>query len=145
MSEMLDNPAYMNLVEENCLVAMDDMDTGIRYVVENVDTGMKDPAAALAKRYLGRHAAPRLSSWDAQIDQIITWAKEYNIDGILSLPHSWCYPQKYRVPFIAERLNNANIPNISLDRDYHFANAGQLRTRIGAFLEMIGSKQESKA
>ena len=145
MSDMLDNPAYLNLVEENCLVAMDDMDTGIRYFTENVDNSIKDPAAALAKRYLGRHASPRLSSWDRQIEQVIKWAKEYNIDGVLSLPHAWCYPQRYRMPFMIKKLSEAGIFSISLEREYHFANAGQLRTRIGAFLEMLGTKSGSRA
>ncbi|MFC1987441.1 2-hydroxyacyl-CoA dehydratase family protein [Chloroflexota bacterium] len=29
------------------------------------------------------------------------------------------------------------MPCVCLEQEYHLANAGQLRTRIGAFLEMI--------
>ena len=49
-SETLDNPAYIDLVEEGCLIAMDDMDTGICYFNQNVDTTVEDPAYALAKK-----------------------------------------------------------------------------------------------
>ncbi|MBN1367243.1 MAG: 2-hydroxyacyl-CoA dehydratase [Dehalococcoidales bacterium] len=140
-TEMLDNPAYIKLVEENCIVAMDDTDTGSRYINLNVDLDLKDPAYALAKRYLHHHGAPRMAHWDRQIQQIIDWVKEYKIDGIINLPHAWCYPQRFRMAFLMENLEEAGIPTISLEREYHLANVGQLRTRIGAFLEMITIKQ----
>lgn len=138
-SDMLDNPAYIELVEENCLVAMDDMDTGIRYFIETVDTTLEDPAYALSKRYINHHGSPRMAHWDKQIEQIINWVREYQIDGVLSLPLAWCYPQQFRIPLMSKILTEEGIPNISLDREYHMANAGQLRTRIGAFLEMINA------
>jgi benzoyl-CoA reductase/2-hydroxyglutaryl-CoA dehydratase subunit BcrC/BadD/HgdB len=37
-------------------------------------------------------------------------------------------------------LKEAGIPEISFQREYHFAGEGQLKTRIGAFLEMLSSK-----
>ncbi|MFC1534962.1 2-hydroxyacyl-CoA dehydratase subunit D [Thermodesulfobacteriota bacterium] len=137
-SEMLDNPAYMELVEESCLVAMDDMDTGSRYFNKLVDTTLDDPAYALARRYISRHGAPRMQFWDRQVKQIIDWVEEYKIDGVLGFPHAWCYPQRYRMPYLSDKLKEKGIPNLSLEREYHLANAGQLRTRIGAFVEMLG-------
>ncbi len=139
-SEMLDNPAYIDLIEEGCLVAMDDMDTGSRYFLQPVDTKLKNPAYALAKRYLHRPSAPRMSNWDKQVEQITDWVKEYKIDGVIGMPHAWCYQHQYRMPFLTRKLEAAGIPSVRLDREYHLTNAGQLRTRIGAFLEMIGSK-----
>jgi len=136
-SEMLDNPAYMDLIEEHCLVAMDDMDTGSRYFDQLVDTSNEDPVYALAERYLSRHGAPRMKDWDGQIRRIIDWTKEYKIDGILGFPHAWCYPQRYRMAYLSDKLNANGIPNICLEREYHLANVGQLRTRIGAFVEML--------
>jgi benzoyl-CoA reductase/2-hydroxyglutaryl-CoA dehydratase subunit BcrC/BadD/HgdB len=140
-SEMLDNPAYLSLVEEGCLVAMDDMDTGSRYFLRSVEADLEDPAYALAKRYISRPGAPRMgAAWDRQLEQIMAWIKEFRIDGVLGLSHAWCYPQSFRSPYIREGLEKAGIPMISLDREYHLANEGQLRTRIGAFLEILKSK-----
>jgi benzoyl-CoA reductase/2-hydroxyglutaryl-CoA dehydratase subunit BcrC/BadD/HgdB len=136
-SDMLDNPAYIELVEENCLVAMDDMDTGSRYFNQNVDNTLEDPAYAIAKRYLNRHGAAHMARWELQVEQLIKWVEEFNIDGVLSLPHTWCYPQKFRMAFLSKELEKAGIPNVSLDREYHLSNVGQLRTRIEAFLEML--------
>ena len=143
-SEMLDNPAYLALVEEGSLVAMDDIDTGIRYFNQSIDTSLKDPAYALAKGYISRHGAPRMADWDKQAEQIVRWVNEFNIDGVLALPLNWCYPQRYRMPYLTRKLDEAGIPSISLEREYHLANAGQLRTRIGAFLEVLGTKQAGR-
>ncbi|MDD5703893.1 MAG: 2-hydroxyacyl-CoA dehydratase family protein [Dehalococcoidales bacterium] len=136
-SDKLDNPEYIKLVEENCLVAMDDLDTGVRYFVQDVQTDQQDLAYSIAKRYLSRHGAPRMIDWDKQTDQIIKWVKDFNINGVISLPHAHEQAQAYRWPILKERLEEAGIPSITINREYHFANAGQLRTRIGAFLEMI--------
>lgn len=143
-SEKLDNPAYLELVEENCLVAMDDMDTGIRYFIQAVDTTVEDLAYNLAERYLSRHGSARFFDWDGQLEQIIKWVIDFKIDGVLSLAHKFEVPQRYRMPFLHEKLEDRGIPHIALEREYHLANAGQLRTRVGAFLEMIDAKEESR-
>ncbi|MFC1532635.1 2-hydroxyacyl-CoA dehydratase subunit D [Thermodesulfobacteriota bacterium] len=137
ISDKLDNPAYLDLVEEACLIAMDDMDTGTRYFIQNVDTTLEDPVYALAKRYISRHGAPRMNDWAGQLDQIIKWVNEYKIDGVLGLPQMWDYAQWFRMPFSKNKLQAAGIPVIFLEREYHLANVGQLRTRIGAFVEML--------
>jgi len=137
-SEKLDHPGYLEIIEENCLVVMDDMDTGSRYFDRNVDNGLTDPTYALAKRNLNRHGSPRMADWDTQFDQVMRWVKEYRINGVISLPLSWCYPQIMHLPFFSRKLKEAGIPHISVNREYQLANEGQLRTRIGAFIEMLG-------
>jgi benzoyl-CoA reductase/2-hydroxyglutaryl-CoA dehydratase subunit BcrC/BadD/HgdB len=136
-SEGLDNPAYLSLIEENGSVVMDDMETGSRYFTGNVDTNVSDPVNALAQRYMTRHACSRMASWDRQVTQIIEWVKEYNVQGVISLPLAWCYPLRFRLPYLNERLQQAGIPSASFERDYPLTNIGQLRTRISAFMEML--------
>jgi benzoyl-CoA reductase subunit C len=139
--ESLDNPAYLKLVEEQCIIVMDDTDTGSRSFIQDVDAGTASPETRLAARYLSRPGDPRMIDWDKQADQIIQWVKDYNADGVLAMPLIWCYPQRYRMPYLFGRLDEAGIPHASLEREYHFTNAGQLRTRIGAFLEMLDTRQ----
>ena len=137
--DLLDNPAYLNLVEETgCLVAMDDLDTGSRYFWETVGGG-EDPAYALARRYLKNRSA-RMLDWDAQAEQLVQWAGEFRVDGVLDLSEKFDYTREFRRPFMERRLKEAGISEMSFERDYHLANVGQLKTRIGAFLEMLESK-----
>ncbi|MBN1367069.1 MAG: 2-hydroxyacyl-CoA dehydratase [Dehalococcoidales bacterium] len=135
-SEKLDDPAYISLIEENSVVVMDDLDNGSRYFPQNVEVN-SNPLYAIAKRYISRHGSPRMTAWDKQISQIITWVKEYRIDGVISLPLSWCYPQRFRLPLLKKMLQEAGIPSVSFEREYQYANVGQLRTRIEAFLETL--------
>lgn len=136
-SDLLDNPAYVELVEETgCLVAMDDMDTGSRYFWETVGGGNEDPADALAKRYL-KNRSPRMFDWRGQIEQLVQWAKEFDIDGVLELPDMYDYTRGFRRSVLEQWLKEADIPSMSFERDYYLSNVGQLKTRIGAFLEIL--------
>lgn len=140
-SDSLDNPAYIELIEGGCAVVMDDMDTGSRYFALNVDTTLDDPCYALAKRYLSRPGAPSMANWEEQLENLLQSIKEYDVDGVLDLPLAWCYPQKFRGAFFKEKLDEKDIPYMSFDREYHIANAGQLKVRTDAFLEMLGDSR----
>lgn len=139
-SDFLDDPAYVELVEQTgCLVAMDDLDTGSRYFWETTDGGSDDPAYKLAVRYL-KNNSPRMFNWREQIKQLVSWVKEFNIDGVLELPDAYDYPRGFRSPFLERWLKEADIPSMSFERDYHLSNVGQLKTRIEAFLEILQTR-----
>jgi benzoyl-CoA reductase/2-hydroxyglutaryl-CoA dehydratase subunit BcrC/BadD/HgdB len=111
-SDMLDNPAYLQVVEDvGCLVAMDDLDTGSRHFMESVDTSLADPAYSLAKHYVTSNGLARTGYWNQQIEQLIDWVRNFNIDGIVDMPQSWCFPRMWRAPFLARKLNKAEIPS----------------------------------
>lgn len=138
VSEFLDNPAYINLVEEaGSLVAMDDMDAGSKYFWDMVDLSTGDPWAALAKRYISGPADSRMENWDAQVKRLIRWVKEFDIDGVLELRQLYSFPADFRFAFLREKLKRAGVPFMSLNREYHLAHMGMLKTRIEAFIEML--------
>jgi benzoyl-CoA reductase subunit C len=135
--DLLDNPAYVDMVEEaGCLVAMDDLDYGSRYFWETTDGSGQDPVYDLVQRYL-KNGSPRMFNWRGQEEQLVKWVKEYKIDGVLELPDVYDYPRDFRRPYIERWLKEEGIPMMSFDRDYSLSNVGQLKTRIGAFLEVL--------
>ena len=139
-SDMLDNPAYVELVEQaGCLVAMDDLDNGSRYFWRITDGNSQDPAYDLARRYL-QNGSPRMYDWRGQTEQLVQWIKEFDIDGVLELPDMYDYTRGFRRPYLERWLKEAGVPSMSFGRDYHLANVGQLKTRIGAFLEILETK-----
>ncbi|MFC1533948.1 2-hydroxyacyl-CoA dehydratase subunit D, partial [Thermodesulfobacteriota bacterium] len=132
-SDMLDDPAYLFLIEgEGCLIAMDDLDNGSRYFMRLVDPSSPDILYSIAKRYISRHSFPRMGYWREQSQQVIDWVKEYNIDGVVELALTSCWPRMWRTQFFKKHINDAGIPHIMIEKEYHFAGAGQMRTRIGA-------------
>ncbi len=137
-SDLLDNPAYIELVEKaGCLVAMDDLDNGSRYFWKTTDGNSQDPAYDLAVRYL-KNMSPRMFDWRGQTKQLVQWAKEFNIDGVLELPDMYDYTRAFRKPYLERWLKEAGVPSMSFERDYYLTNVGQLRTRVEAFLEILG-------
>ncbi len=136
-SDRLDNVGYMELIEEEgALVAMDDLDTGSRYLWQTVGNN-GDPLYALAKRYISKPACPRMFFFDQQVEQVAQWVRDYKIDGVLHLPHMGSFDRLCCNPYFLERLTELGIPAMTFLREYHLANVGQLRTRIGAFLETL--------
>lgn len=137
-SDFADNPEYVALVESlGCLVAMDDFDTGSRYYWQLVPQNGKDPLTSLAERYLGRIGTARMVSWQRQMTQVLDWAKEYRIQGVIELAQRYSRAREMRRPFFLDRLEQAGLKGISLEREYPLSNTGQLRVRIQAFLEML--------
>ncbi len=137
-SDFLDDTRYIELVEDvGCVVAMDDLDTGSRFFWVETQADLDDPLLALAKEYLTRPGCPRMADWEGQIEQVLDWIKEFNIDGVLELRLNYSMIRHLRSPFMKAALEKAEIPFLSLPREHQFANESQLRTRIGAFIELL--------
>ncbi|MBN1192024.1 MAG: 2-hydroxyacyl-CoA dehydratase, partial [Dehalococcoidales bacterium] len=54
-----------------------------------------------------------------------------------NLPEVYDYTREFRRSFVERRLKEAGIPEISFERNYQLTNIGQLKTRVGAFLEIL--------
>lgn len=141
-SDRLDNVAFIKLVEEcGCLVVMDDLDTGSRHFWNLVEI---DPAAtrddmlaALALRYHSQPASPCMMTWSDQVMQVAGWVNAYRVQGVLELPLLYSRSRQMRARFFKDQLAGLGIRLASFERDYRPSHDGQLKTRIGAFVENI--------
>ncbi len=123
-------------------VVVEEMCTGIRYfenLVDESQTTLDGMIRALAERYMKINCACFTPN-QGRIDDIKRLVKEYQADGVIDVNLKFC--TLYDVEgFLVERsLKEAGIPCLGLETDYTDEDAGGLRTRIGAFLEMLGSK-----
>lgn len=140
--EWLDHPGYVKLVEDSgSVVVMDEFDTGAQYSWDDVDEAADDPLEALAKRYIMRPGLSRMAQWKMQSKRNLAWIKEFNADAIVELRSLYSLPLDYRYLFMRREYDNADIPYLSLNREYHLSQEGMLRTRIEAFLEMIDNNR----
>ena len=140
--EWLDHPGYVKLVEDSgSVVVMDEFDTGAQYFWDDVDEAADDPLEALAKRYIMRPGLSRMAQWKMQGKRNLAWIKEFNADAIVELRSLYSLPLDYRYLFMRREYDNADIPYLSLNREYHLSQEGMLRTRIEAFLEMIDNNR----
>ena len=66
------------------------------------------------------------------------YASEWNVNGIILEALRYCDIHAYEVPQLRDYLESIGLPNIYLEHDYSKSALAQLRTRVQAFLEMIG-------
>lgn len=114
--------------------------TGVRYFENLVDEGaatLDGQIEALAERYMKINCACFTPN-TARIDDIIRLVKEYKADGVIDVNLKFCTLYETEGRGVARALKEHGIHALSLETDYTDADAEQLRTRIGAFLEMLG-------
>lgn len=113
--------------------------TGTRYferLVDETQDTMEGQINALAERYMGINCACFTPN-TARIDDILRLAKEYDVDGIIDVNLKFCGCFQTEKYFIERAVQEAGIPYLGIETDYTDGDAEQLRTRIGAFIEMM--------
>jgi benzoyl-CoA reductase/2-hydroxyglutaryl-CoA dehydratase subunit BcrC/BadD/HgdB len=96
----------------------------------------EDPYSFLARLYLQREPCARMKFAGDRLADFEQILKNYHIDGIIFFYLKFCDPWYYYGQLLKEIIKD--IPVLVLEGEYSAAATGQLRTRISAFLEMIG-------
>ena len=78
---------------------------------------------------------------DERIDQVLTEYKASQADGIIHYALQFCHTYNIEAVRVKEACERNSIPFLSLETDYSSEDVGQLRTRIEAFIEMIGKNR----
>ncbi|PKK39259.1 hypothetical protein ABB02_01491 [Clostridiaceae bacterium JG1575] len=63
--------------------------------------------------------------------------KEYHVDGVIDVILHACHTFNVESILMADSIRKSGTPYMKLETDYSGADAGQIETRIGAFLEML--------
>jgi type IV pilus assembly protein PilB len=63
---------------------------------------------------------------------------EYNVDGVIDTNLKFCCLYDTERRSVEQAMNEAGIPFLGIETDYTDSDAEQLRTRIEAFVEMLG-------
>ncbi len=137
---ILDDPAYIEVIEgQGGLVVTDSLCFGTRIMWGEVDE-TADPISALAQYYLyDRPQCARIYGDQPRRSAFIKeMVREFNVDGVIAERLVMCDNWTGEQFMTGEDLKEAGIPYMRLDRDYVNIGAGQLRTRVQAFLEMMG-------
>ena len=129
-----------NIVEtSNAAVVCEETCTGVRYFERPVDetqTTLDGQIDALAERYMGINCACFTPN-TGRIDDILRLAKEYKVDGVIDVNLKFCTAYDVEGYTLEKALVKEGIPVLGIETDYTDQDAQQLRTRIGAFIEML--------
>jgi len=143
----IDHIAFINLVEESgANVVMDDLCIGTRYYWKDVaQTG--NLLRNLADHYLGDITCPRTfrrspvshqQDLDNRFGYLRDFARDFDVNGAIFYIIRFCDTFEFDVPEVKDYLEEAGIPCLHLEDDYSLSSIGGLKTRIQAFLEMVG-------
>ena len=122
-------------------IVNEEMCTGSRYFETLVDESgetVDDMITNLTNRYLGSINCACFTPNDGRIDDILRMVKDYNIDGVIDVNLKFCNIYDTEGFLVEKALRDQGIPVLGIETDYTDQDAEQLKTRIGAFLEMLG-------
>jgi len=145
----MDNVAFIDLVEKSgAWVVADDLCPGARESLSYVDTTAR-PIDGIAERYLrkiycGRTFRERKGNYQEYMEErfghIAGTIKDFKVDGVVLYIYKYCDPFGFEVPQMKSYIESKGTPVLYLEDEYSMSTIGRLRTRIQAFLELLGSK-----
>jgi benzoyl-CoA reductase/2-hydroxyglutaryl-CoA dehydratase subunit BcrC/BadD/HgdB len=135
-----------NLIEESNpqgIIAVDELCSGDRILYDPVGVDewtMSDMFNAVSERYLMASTCPCFTSEQGNEDRI-NWLmdriKEYKIDGVIYYVVRGCILYAMEYARVKRILDKMGMPVYYLDTEYTREDAGQMKTRVEAFLEML--------
>jgi bzd-type benzoyl-CoA reductase N subunit len=145
----VDSMAFIDLAEKSgAWVVADDLCPGARESLADVNV-TADPVAGIAERYLrkiycGRTFREREGSYGEYMEErfghIARAVKDFRVDGVILYVYKYCDPFGFEVPQMKSYIESKGTPVLYLEDEYSMSTIGRLRTRIQAFLELLGSK-----
>lgn len=147
----VDDSGLVKLIEENgAHVSCDRFCFGSypgRIEIELNDE--EDALTQVCRHYVQNCQCPRMMSMDKVYGRkayVAELAKEYDVDGIIYEQVKFCDPWAYERVLGSSMLNkDYGYPVLSVDRPYNInSSAGQMRTRVQAFVESIEIKKIQK-
>ena len=144
----VDNIELMKIVEDlGGHVVVDTLCNGTRDNFPTVNEKW-DPVEAIARRYLAGINCPKTyrdnkagtfeGDIKARFGDIGYFAREFKADGAILYSYKFCDPFGFEVPARKAYYESIQVPLLYLEDLYSAGTTGQLKTRIQAFLEMIG-------
>ena len=137
----IDDSAFVQLIEESgASVVMDDSCIGTRHYWQDVKV-TDDPLDGLSSRYLDETHCPRTfreTKAKETLSYLLDYAREFGVNGIITYSVRYCDSHAYDLPDLGDIFKGAGLPVLHLLDDYNMTSMARLRTRIEAFLEMIG-------
>ena len=134
----------MGGVTEKVAKAVEDAG-GVVVVYENCSGAKKydrqckvdgDPITNIAEYYLALGCSVMTPNPN-RFELLDRLCKQFKVDGVVEMCLQACHTYAVESYTVKKHLQAKNIPYLYLETDYGTADAGQLSTRVGAFVEML--------
>jgi len=125
--------------EMGIFVAYDDLTVGSRYFSYEVKEE-REVLHLLADSYFLRIPNATVEGNEARLGFILEQVRKNCLKAVIFIHLKFCEPLIFDYPDLKKGLDQKGIPNLFIETELHSLNAGQIRTRLQAFSEMLGSK-----
>ena len=95
-----------------------------------------DPYRALAERYL-QIGCSVMTPNDNRMKLLAQLIREFKSDGVVEMTLQACHTYNLETERVRRLMQKEGMPFISVETDYSATDAGQIKTRIAAFIEML--------
>lgn len=127
----------LDVIEENGgIVVGYENCNGVKNYEELIDEEDEDVYGSIARRYLSIGCSVMTPNPN-RIESLHKLIKDYRVDGVIEIVLPACLTYSVESGLIKNEVNKAGIPFMSVITDYGTADEGQLKTRLGAFVEML--------
>ncbi|MBI5118613.1 2-hydroxyacyl-CoA dehydratase [Candidatus Poribacteria bacterium] len=135
-------PDLITLVEDlgGRLVALDTC-IGARHYETLVEENSADPLTALARRYLQKPSCARMEGIEQRFQYLKRMASDSAADGVIFSAVKFCEHYAYEASLMRTTFEEAGIPFLYLENDYEWSGVEQARTRVEAFLTIVGGRR----
>ena len=137
---LVEDSGLQALIEDSgARIVADDLCSGMRHFRTQVAENGEPPLEALVFRYLHRLKCPRMQRRGDRVSNLVALAREHGCDGVIFHTLAFCDLHQMDLPALQEELQKADIPCLPIEREELTSrDSGQLRTRIQAFVELLG-------
>lgn len=137
---MAEPPEILAVIDElGGAVVADDLALGARILRAPLNETLP-PLSALVDRHL--RLGPCSTLYDCRKERgahILGLAARHNADGVLFLGMKFCEAEEFDYPVLKAELEAAGLPLLLLEVEQQMSAFGQVRTRLQAFLEILGA------
>lgn len=99
------------------------------------------PIDGLAERYLYNIPCPFMTDLPKRLNRITRIARDYSVQGLVYYNLKYCDIWRAEFKSIKDTLyKQLSVPSLLIETDYSPTDVGTIRTKVEAFLEMIGGQ-----
>jgi benzoyl-CoA reductase/2-hydroxyglutaryl-CoA dehydratase subunit BcrC/BadD/HgdB len=103
---------------------------------------VQDGLERIADRYMNIHCACFTPN-DERMTDITDMTKKLKADGVIHYALQFCTPYLMEAYKAKKAVDAVGVPFLKIETDYSMEDAGQLTTRVQAFLEMMGNGKQA--
>jgi len=129
------------------VIVGEEMCTGSRYfetlTEEREGADLDEMLAGVAARHLEPDCACFTPN-SRRLEKLVDMARAHHADGVISYILSFCDPYAVEAYQVEKALRRTGIPSLKIETDYGQHDAGQIRTRVETFVEIVAGRKAAE-